>query len=185
MKFVTVFVATLLVGSSVARAQEAGTYAPDQAAWPDTAAPDQLPPAPSYPSQPAPAVQTAAPQGQWVYTQQYGWVWMPYGSQYTSTPTQTGVYPSEYVYRPSYGWNWVSAPWVFGWGARPFFGVVGPSHYGWYNRAAAVGWRGYAPRPAYNYGRPAGGGFRTAHVGGFNSGGFHGGGFHGGGRGHR
>src|SRR5512141_2804619 len=34
----------------------------------------------AYRHQPAPAtLPAAAPSGQWVYTSQYGWVWMPYG----------------------------------------------------------------------------------------------------------
>jgi hypothetical protein len=98
----------------------------------------------------AQAAPVAAAQGQWVYTQQYGWVWMPYGSQYTYTPTQTGVYPSEYVYSPSYGWSWVVAPWVFGWGITPYYGVYGASHFGWYHH----GYRpfyggGYGYHPVY------------------------------------
>src|SRR4029077_1075561 len=101
----------------------------------ESASPQATQPAPEM-AQPAP---TATAQGQWVYTQQYGWVWMPYGSQYTYTPAQTGVYPSEYVYSPSYGWSWVVAPWVFGWGITPYFGVYGASHFGWYNHYWAGG----------------------------------------------
>ena len=102
-------------------------------------------------TQPAPeSAEATNAQGQWVYTQQYGWVWMPYGSQYTYAPTQAGVYPSEYVYYPSYGWTWIAAPWVFGWGVSPYFGVYGPSHFGWYHHWVGVG-HGYHP----GYGRTA------------------------------
>jgi hypothetical protein len=86
---------------------------------------------------------------------------MPYGTQYTYSPTTTGVYPSEYVYYPTYGWTWVTAPWVFGWGIQPFFGVYGPGHYGWYSRAIGYGgWRGYG------YGRVYGAGYRGYGYGG-------------------
>src|ERR1700737_4895159 len=30
--------------------------------------------------------QQPGPSGQWVYTDQYGWVWMPYGAQYVYEP---------------------------------------------------------------------------------------------------
>jgi hypothetical protein len=148
--------------------------------------------------------------GQWVYTQQYGWVWMPYGSQYTYTPTETGASPYEYVYYPSYGWTWLAAPWVFGFGASPFFGALGPRNFVWYNHAfyggvfrpgfrpiygngyrpVFVGHPGYVgPRPGYVGARPGygvpGGGFGVHGT--FQgrpaapSGGFHGGFGHGGG----
>src|SRR5882672_1790514 len=43
--------------------------------------PPAAPPAVQQQVQPAPQAQVA-PGGQWVHTQQYGWVWMPYGNQY-------------------------------------------------------------------------------------------------------
>jgi hypothetical protein len=168
--FSAALLATVTLGSGLARAQDIG--APDDqiaepsAAQPSSPAPMAAPPLPpaqipappqqqveeAAPYQPetvipqptAPVVQQAPAQGQWVYTQQYGWVWMPYGSQYTYTPSQAGIYPSEYVYYPSYGWTWVTAPWVFGWGVSPYFGVYGASHFGWYNRWAG-GYGGYRP----------------------------------------
>ena len=73
-----------------------------------------------------------APPGQWVYTQQYGWVWMPYGDAYSYVPPDGEGEPYEYVYYPSYGWNWVVAPWIWGYGAWPHFGVYGPGRFGWY-----------------------------------------------------
>ena len=154
--------------------------------------PAQLPPPPQQPVQAAPAEAAAEPapmtqqpepqsaeatnaQGQWVYTQQYGWVWMPYGSQYTYAPTQAGVYPSEYVYYPSYGWTWIAAPWVFGWGVSPYFGAYGPSHFGWYHHWVGVGhgyhpgYGGYGYHPGYRgYG---GYGYRPAPpYGGYHAG---------------
>src|SRR5665811_1632972 len=108
----TVLCGFMLLGSRLAGAQEATVTvtAPEalseetpQAVQPPEAAPMQLPPAP--PSQPPPPpvesdgqaqqqqqqqeYQQVVPQpqaaaaGQWVYTDQYGWIWMPYGTQYT------------------------------------------------------------------------------------------------------
>jgi hypothetical protein len=79
-----------------------------------------------------------APSGQWVHTQQYGWVWMPYGDQYVYTPEASG-YPYEYVYAPSYGWTWLAAPWVWGWGPRIYFSVGRPYYFGWYRHPHFVG----------------------------------------------
>ena len=91
-------------------------------------------PAPA-PQQPAP--QAAAPAqpnatGQWVYTSQYGWLWMPFAQSYTYVPASGN--PQMYVYYPAFGWRWVVAPWVFGWGPRPYWGVWGPRYYHWYAR---------------------------------------------------
>jgi hypothetical protein len=60
-------------------------------------------------SPPPPPPPDAAPQpsGQWVYTQEYGYVWMPYGDQYVSQG-------SAYVFRVGIGWRWVAAPWLYG-----------------------------------------------------------------------
>src|SRR5262249_18313623 len=131
-------------------------------------------------SAPAPVVAQAPATGQWVYTAQYGWVWMPYGSQYTYTPTDAGVYPSAYVYYPAYGWTWVAAPWVFGWGIRPFFGVFGPSHFAWYGHLGPRwygygfgGFRGVGVAHAFRPGfRPAYGGFHPGFAPGVRT--FHG-----------
>jgi len=197
MKFLSASLGAILtLSTALANAQsvEAPTVggepqdqAAAQAAQPSSPAPAEAPPAPpaQLPAPPQQPVQNAAPQwsepapeaaqpvptaaaqGQWVYTQQYGWVWMPYGSQYTYAPTQAGVYPSEYVYSPSYGWSWVTAPWVFGWGVAPYFGVYGASHFGWYNHYwAGGGWHGY--RPVYGgYGRPVYGGYGRPVYGGY------------------
>ena len=154
----TAFAALLAVSfASVAFAQNAG---PDeQAAQPPEGAPEGLPPPPeSQPTAPpdAPAgvaapveAGPAAPAtGQWVYTGQYGWVWMPYGQQYTYVPADQQVYPYEYVYYPVYGWRWVVAPWVYGWGPAPYWGGWGPRYYVWYSRpwfhrGGYYGWGGY------------------------------------------
>jgi len=71
-------------------------------------APPQQPPAPPVQTQtqaqpqpqmqqPEGAVQPGA-GGQWVYTEQYGWIWMPYGNQYTYEGTAYDTTPYSYVY---------------------------------------------------------------------------------------
>ncbi len=88
------------------------------------------PPPPVEEEQPSPA--TAAPAGQWVYTQQYGWIWMVYGDNYNYAPPNGEGEPLAYVYYPRLGWEWVAAPWVWGVGPWPFFGTRGPAHFVWY-----------------------------------------------------
>jgi len=90
----------------------------------------------------------AAPSGsdgQWVFTQQYGWVWMPYDARYTSEGSSGDETPYAYVYEPSEGWTWCAAPWVWGWGAYPYFGARGPGRFGWYKGLmhAGYGWGSY------------------------------------------
>ncbi|HJX52639.1 MAG TPA: hypothetical protein VJ801_07740, partial [Polyangia bacterium] len=138
----------LLLGLGVAKAQDVGVTSNStsqgsaagpapQAVQPPTPAPDLQPPAPPQQppappvqdqaqaqpqiQQPAPAAQ-AASGGQWVYTGEYGWIWMPYGNQYTYEGSASDEYPYSYVYYPSYGWTWLAAPWIWGWGAYPYFG---------------------------------------------------------------
>ena len=150
----TVCLCLLLAGSGAARADDGLP----QSVQPPTAAPNQQPPAPPQ-QPPAPPVQSQArPQiqqpvaaspavgaGQWVYTNQYGWVWMPYGDQYTYEGTAYDANPYAYVYYPSYGWTWLAAPWIWGWGAYPYFGLRGPLAFGWYRGLyrAGYGWGGY------------------------------------------
>jgi hypothetical protein len=177
----TLVLSVLTLGSGLARAQNVDSPSPEtanaQAVQAPSAAPVQLPPAPPEQLPPPPQqVQQAEPDpaqaagqqapatGQWVYTQQYGWVWMPYGDQYTYSPTQAGTYPQEYVYSPSYGWSWLAAPWVFGWGVSPYWGVYGPAHFGWYGRLAGGGFRGY--NGGYGYRNGYGGyGYRGGYAG--------------------
>jgi hypothetical protein len=91
------------------------------------------------------AVEQGTGAGQWVYTEQYGWVWMPYGDQYTYEGTAYDASPYAYVYQPSYGWTWLAAPWIWGWGAYPYFGVNGAWGFGWYRGLyrGGYGWGGY------------------------------------------
>ena len=72
------------------------------------------------------------PDGQWVYTEQYGWVFMPYAQNYTYVPASG--YPFMFVYYPRFGWHWLSAPWVYGAGPRPYWGGQGYTHFAWYTR---------------------------------------------------
>ncbi len=86
-----------------------------------------------------------ASSGQWVYTDQYGWVWMPYGAKYVSEGSTGDETPYAYIYEPSDGWTWLAAPWVWGWGAYPYFGALGPGRFGWYTGLvhAGYGWGSY------------------------------------------
>ncbi|HEX9401946.1 MAG TPA: hypothetical protein VF912_17685 [Anaeromyxobacter sp.] len=107
--------------------------APQQA---PPAPPSAIPPAPPRAQAPAPQ-QAPVPPGQWVYTAQYGWIWMPYSDAYTYAPPNGYGEPYMYVYYPVYGWTWLAAPWVWGWGPWPAFGLRGPAFFAWY------GWGGW------------------------------------------
>jgi len=101
-------------------------------------APSQIPPPPAQEGQASGSI----PSGHWVYTQQYGWIWMPYAAAYTYAPPDGYGSPYMYVYYPVYGWAWVVAPWVWGWGPWPYFGVVAPWRFAWYG----WGWWQYPAR---------------------------------------
>src|SRR5438105_9743882 len=79
----------LLLGSGYVWAQETAP-APPQAVEPSTPQPSEQPPPPprQLPAPPQQQAQAAPPPaqqptgtGQCVYTQQYGWVWMPSGTE--------------------------------------------------------------------------------------------------------
>jgi len=118
---------------------------PSPGATPPSPPPFSVPQAPAAPPSPPPEQESTVPapavvgtaqspgQGQWVYTEQYGWIWMPYAESFVYRPS-TGAVPQMYVYYPSVGWTWVVAPWVWGLGARPDFGVVGPGRFVWWGR---------------------------------------------------
>jgi hypothetical protein len=135
----------------LALAQPAGEpYAPPTPPPPDAAPEGQPPPeAPPPPQESQPMAQpSAGPGGQWVETNQYGRVWIPYGQQYTYIPGDPQVYPYQYVYYPAYGWRWIVAPWVYGYGPSPVWGPMGPRHFVWYSRpwfrvGGYWGWGGY------------------------------------------
>ena len=104
---------------------------------PETRPPPPPPPAPptAQPIEPPQVTANTAPApsnvpGEWVYTAQYGWVWMPYDQQYTHVIDTSGVAYMFVFYQP-FGWRCVLAPWVFGLGPRPHF-VHGPGHFAWY-----------------------------------------------------
>ena len=123
-----------------APASEAQPSAPEPTAPPPAPAP-RTPPPPSAqpietPPPPAATVVRGAPPaaaGQWVYTQQYGWLWMPYDQGYTYVVDNAAL-AYEYVFYPSFGWRWVVAPWVLGFGLAPHWGALGPGHFAWYAR---------------------------------------------------
>lgn len=167
----TLLAAVLLLGPALASAQvqpqttpPAPQYLPPGVTQDSAPPPQDLPPAPQSPEPPqtysaapdqysapapvAPPAPVAAPSapGQWVYTTQYGWVWMPYGAAYTYLPAGD-AYPDMYVYWPSVGWRWVVAPWVWGVGPRPYFGLYGWARYGWYGHGYGrwYGFHGAAP----------------------------------------
>lgn len=114
----------------------------DQAAPPP---PAEQPPAPPAETPPPPAqaqgqaTARQAPPGQWVYTPEYGWVWMPYSEAYRY---EGGGGSYAYVYYPAVGWTWLVAPWEWGWWPWPYYGFAGywgPFGFRWYG----PGWRGY------------------------------------------
>jgi hypothetical protein len=98
-------------------------------------------------------------QGQWVWTSQYGWVWVPAEAM----PVAVEGEPYVYLYRPTFGWTWYVSPWgwdgpVGGWGwARPWYGSYwGPRYHVYAPPAVQVAPPAYrvAPR-AYNVAPPA------------------------------
>jgi hypothetical protein len=102
---------------------------------PPGAPPPALPP-------PMPPQTVDAPQGQWVYQADYGWIWIPAAA----TTYSVGFDPYAYLYTPVYGWSWYLSPWGAGayhpgqWLSGP--GTVGPR--------AWVGGRLVAPSAARN-----------------------------------
>jgi len=153
---------------------------------------DVIPPAPENPTPPTDQAGVLTQEGQnatgqWVYTGQYGWVWMPYGNGYTYVPSGGGA-PDMYVYYPTVGWTWVVAPWIWGWGPMPYWGLYGTGGFGWYGYGYGR-WYGYAGPYAGWYGRgywnggrwvgapyhpagPRGGGYAPPPGGGVHSGGY-------------
>jgi hypothetical protein len=116
---------------------------------------------------PRPA-ETGAPSGEWVRTAQYGWAWMPFADAYTRVPPDGYGEPFMYVYRPAYGWSWLAAPWVWGLGVWPTFGVYGAAPFGWYGHGwwrtpERWHWRGDSFRGEIGPGR-GWGTFRGGHA---------------------
>jgi hypothetical protein len=127
----------LFSGLGVARADVGVGFSAGLIVEPRGPAPTMLPPLPPAALPPAPgyvagpprvAIASAATDGQWVFTSQYGWLYMPCGSRYVVTSAS----PYAYAYAPTFGWRWLSAPWVIGSGPYPHFGSHGPFAYAWY-----------------------------------------------------
>lgn len=130
------------VPTAFAQQAEPPPEAPPQqgpSAQPETAPAAQAPPAQAAPPPaqvaapaapaPAPSWVYSYPTGQWVYTTDRGWIWVPTGS---TTTVFEGV-PYAYLYTPAYGWTWYISPW--GWGPYRYGAWVGhPWH--------PVGWHG-------------------------------------------
>jgi hypothetical protein len=142
-RVIGILIAAATTAGSAAMAQEGPEYQP------------LAMPAPPPPPQVAPAdygavatVAAPAPSGQWVYTNQYGWIWSPYDSNYTYVAGPGAAY--TFAFYPHFGWRWMASPWVLGVGPSPFWGRLGPSRYAWYGHP---GFRGFAPRGGW-YGRP-------------------------------
>ena len=102
------------------------------------------------------------PNGQWVYADGDGWMWVPNGA----INVVVEQVPYSYMYTPGWGWNWYVSPWGYG----------GYHYGGWVRRPyRPVGWRGGWVAPRHVTVR-AGVGYRGGYRGG--------GGFHAGGGGH-
>ena len=157
--FTSLVAAALLAGSVAPRQVLAQANEPGSQATPPSGEPSEAPPPPPPAPPPAPAPAPAEPQqaappsqpGQWVYTQQYGWIWMDYGDSFTYVPPSGAGEPLAYVYYPVVGWTWIVAPWVWGIGPWPYFGVRGPAYFAWYRHGwwrTPTHWH-YRPAPVY------------------------------------
>lgn len=161
--------ATLPAGSALAQEAQVEVQAP---------APPEAEGAP-YAAAPQAGV---AAQGEWVYTDQYGWVWVPAGS----STTLVGEDPYAYLYTPAYGWAWFASPWGVGpfyrggWGWGPRWGYAYAPHAWGYGWGSHYGGHYYAPRvySGGHYFAPHGVGGAAHYAGGSHySGGAHYGGY--------
>jgi hypothetical protein len=124
-----------MVGPSGAQAQASPTPPPP---------PQVQVEAPAEPATAAPDANAQVAAGQWVYTSQYGWVWVPAGTESSALNEQ----PYAYLYAPSYGWAWYASPW--GWGPAyygPWASYFGPRFWGGHYHYGVGGWgysRGFA-----------------------------------------
>lgn len=141
MRLAAILLAACIPAAGIAESLDAEWASADQpsatTAAPPSSEPAETPPAPPAnppqpPAQPQATAQQQTPAGQWVYTQQYGWVWMPYGDRYSYIPPDGVGEPYLYVYYPAYGWTWLGAPWVWGIGPWPYF-AIGPTFFAWYD----------------------------------------------------
>lgn len=95
----------------------------------------------------------ASETGEWVYTNDYGWIWIPKDVSVVSANDN----PYVYLYTPYFGWSWYVSPWGYGpyscgdWAFRSAIGLAfwanhrgdSISHHG---HRAPQG-QGSAPRP--------------------------------------
>jgi hypothetical protein len=156
-------------GSPTVLAAEGDEWESGEPTEVDAGPPQAPPPATAIPPPPSPSQvqpQPSAPSGQWVDTQQYGRIWIPYSDDYTYTPPSGYGEPYEYVYYPSYGWTWVVAPWIWGWGPWPVFGVYGAWNFGWYGH----GWWRTPSRWHYASSYRSGGYYRGGQPGPYRAG---------------
>jgi hypothetical protein len=136
---------TLLLGALLATAAHAQPEVRVTVSAPAVAAPVAPPPAaavvvappgvvvaPPHALLPVVVAAPVTPAGQWVYTRQYGWLYMPYAQNYTYVPPAGP--PSMFVYYPARGWRWVHAPWIVGVGPVPYWGPHGYVRFAWYAR---------------------------------------------------
>jgi hypothetical protein len=140
--------ASVVGGFPATAGAQANAPPPPPQVEPGTPEPGTLPAPPPPPPSAAQAAPQPQAQGQWVYTRQYGWVWMNYDDSFTYVPPDGTGEPMEYVYYPTVGWTWVVAPWVWGIGPWPYFGVRGPLRFAWYGH-------GWWRTPARWHFRPA------------------------------
>jgi len=141
---------TLLVAALATVLGSSGSWAQMPPPPPPTPpVPGTPPPPPPVPPNAMEQAQPTLPPGQWVYTAQYGWVWMPYGTNFTwiSPPGE----PYMFVYG-GWGWGWLPAPWLLGAGPALYFGVGGHEHehYTWYGHPEY--WHGHPHQPAPPHG---------------------------------
>jgi outer membrane lipoprotein SlyB len=137
-------------GTPVSPSPASQAVSPDSPVQPSATQPESAPPVapavtPAPPVSSAQVQQPGVPPGEWVFTQQYGWVWMPYGAGYTFTPDYERGDPYMYLYYPAVGWTWVEAPWLWGWGPMPFFGVSRGVRFEWYGHGWGTRWQGQRP----------------------------------------
>ena len=146
-------VALTVLAAGSAHANAATSAQVEIQARPSSPQPDFVPPVPPSALPPAPSAQlvvpnplpdaaaalaVSMPSGQWVFTQEYGWLWMPHHQKYAQVvenPDRRFGHSSvayAYAYYPAFGWRWVVAPWILRFGTVPYWGVLGPARFGWY-----------------------------------------------------
>jgi hypothetical protein len=131
-KLVRALVVTIAAGAAWSGSAFAQEFPPTRHSPREYPPPVQQPPAPPAPPAPAPPPPPAARRiaaGQWVYSDESGWMWVPAGA----SPSYVDGVPYVYLYTRTHGWTWYVSPW-------------GPSRFykgAWVHRAwHPRGWRG-------------------------------------------